>query len=29
LENGFDIIRTKCPRFNAWIETLIDKMKAK
>lgn len=27
LENGFDIILQKCPRFKAWIETLIDKMK--
>lgn len=29
LENGFDSILLKCPRFSAWIETLILRMKAK
>ncbi len=28
LENGFDIIMQKCPRFNAWINILIQRMKA-
>lgn len=28
LENGFDVILQKCPRFKAWINTLILKMKA-
>ena len=28
LENGFDIILQKCPRFNVWISTLIQRMKA-
>lgn len=26
LENGFDTILQKCPRFNTWIETLINRM---
>ncbi len=28
LENGFDSILAKCPRFNNWIEILIKRMKA-
>jgi hypothetical protein len=28
LENGFDKIMEKCPRFRAWIEYLITRMKA-
>jgi len=28
LENGFDSILQKCPRFKAWIDTLILRMKA-
>ena len=28
LENGFDIIIAKCPRFRKWIETLIQRMKS-
>jgi len=27
LENGFDSIITKCPRFNTWVETLIQRMR--
>lgn len=29
LENGFESILEKCPRFSVWIETLIQRMKAK
>lgn len=28
LENGFDVIMEKCPRFRNWIETLIIRMKS-
>jgi hypothetical protein len=28
LENGFEVILEKCPRFKAWIENLIFRMKA-
>jgi hypothetical protein len=28
LENGFDVLLEKCPRFNNWIETLVIRMQA-
>jgi len=28
LENGFDNILNRCPRFNTWIETLVERMQA-
>lgn len=28
LENGFDAIMKKCPRFKLWIETLIERMES-
>jgi len=28
LENGFDVILEKCPRFKPWMELLIQRMKA-
>lgn len=28
LENGFDVIMQRCPRFREWVETLISKMKS-
>jgi hypothetical protein len=26
LENGFDAIMSKCPRFRNWIEVLLERM---
>ncbi|MFA6024887.1 MAG: DUF4276 family protein [Ignavibacteriaceae bacterium] len=28
LENGFDVIMQRCPRFREWVETLIGRMKS-